>query len=595
MSEEYSATYMADFDFEEASDSEIKTLINKDFNNAESARQPREDLWREWYKIYRAYIENKSHGSNLFIPYAFQTIETIVPRIVGTLFSTRPYIGVLPLNKNAIESAKSLENLIDYQLCQQMSFKAVAASWIKEALIYGTSILKTGWEYEEDEVVTPEPVAQFLGFTIGTHLVRRVQTTKDQPLIEHIDLWDFYVDPHATGIDDAEFVIHKSYRTLKYLRKMEEMDIYENIDDLESNLMSEAYKTGRTERMSEIGIQQLDQPTEDKIEVLEYWKDDRVVVLANREVVIRNIENPFFHRKKPFIRLVDTPVPHEFYGIGEIEPIEHLQHELNSIRNQRMDNLNLVVNRMWKVLRGADIDYKQLVSRVGGIVEVDDMADLEPLDLQQVDYTSYQEVEAIQKDIDRTTGSYNYARGEEADRRETATTASILAQSANERFDLKNELMEDMGLKRLGQFLIQLNQQFIDEHKVIRIQGEEGMHFQEIPPEEIRGSFDTMPLGSSISPAVNKEARLNNLINLYNHLRESPYIHHPKMIKKILEAAEIKDVDSLLVEDAEEMLMEQMFGDITEEEVMAMGGQDPAQAPDMERMGMEGVMENERG
>ena len=34
--------------------------------------------------------------------------------------------------------------------------------------------------------------------------------------------------------------------------------------------------------------------------------------------------------------------------LGEIEPIEYLQYELNDTRNQRMDNVNLIINRMWK-------------------------------------------------------------------------------------------------------------------------------------------------------------------------------------------------------------------------------------------------------
>ena len=59
--------------------------------------------------------------------------------------------------------------------------------------------------------------------------------------------------------------------------------------------------------------------------------------------------------EKPFIKIVDTIDPHNFYGIGEIEPIEHLQHELNTIRNMRMDNINLIINRMWTVKNSADI------------------------------------------------------------------------------------------------------------------------------------------------------------------------------------------------------------------------------------------------
>lgn len=590
------------FDWENADSGEVLNKVVMDYQHAEQSRSTRETKWQTWYKLFRSYAEKRDTGdnrANLFIPYVYSIVETVVPRLVSTIFSSRPYIGILPVKEETVDNAKAMENLIDYQMTQKVGIVSVATSWIKEALIYGTSILKVGWDYEEDDVWVDEPIAVLFGTPIGTRRVKKRQPVKDDPLVEHIDLWDFYVDPEARDIDDAQYCIHKVYRDFEYLKNMEKLGIYKNIDEViklkkgnKNELFEEiggnqAFETGMSNRLSLIGLQNIDKPT-NKVELLEYWTDDRIIVVANRSVVIRNEENPYHHRKKPFVRLVDVLVPHEFYGIGEIEPIEDLQYELNSLRNQRMDNINLIINRMWKVVRGADIDLKQLVSRPGGIIEVDDMDDIQELEIQDTTRASIENViELVRRDMDNADGVYDYARGETTDRRETATTASILSQAANERFKLKVTLMEDMGIRRLGVLLVQLNQQYITTTKAIRILGEDGMNFKEVSPDEIRGQFDVMPLGSSIEPVTNKENRLTNYINLYNIMKDSPYINHPELLKKIFEAADIKDTKRLIIDNAEDVLLQNMLA--------GLGNQDMSAIPNEEVIPVNsngGVMEN---
>lgn len=565
------------FDWENADESQVLNKVITDYNEAEQARRTREGKWQTWYKLYRSYAEKRDTGdrrANLFIPYVYSIVETVVPRLIAAVFSSRPYIGILPVKEEAIENAKDMENLIDYQLTQKIGIIGVATSWFKEALIYGTSILKVGWEYEEAEVWVDEPLMEIFGFPIGSRRVKKVQPVKDDPLVEHIDLWDFYIDPRAKDIDEADYCIHKVFRDVSYLKRMEEQGIYKNIDEVvkvskegagswyEEGVGTTAFETGMNTRLGLIGMQSIDKPS-NKIEVLEYWTDDRVIAVANRSVVIRNDENPYHHRKKPFVRLVDVLVPHEFYGIGEIEPIEDLQYELNSLRNQRMDNINILINRMWKVIRGADIDVRQLISRPGGIIEVDDMNDVQELQMTDLSGNAIENViEMVRRDMDNADGVYDYARGETTDRRETATTASLLSRAANERFNLKVKLIEDLGMRRLGMLLTQLNQQYIDTEKAIRILGQDGMTFYSLSPENIRGQFDIMPLGSSVDPITNKENKLQSYINLYTILKDSPYVNHPELIKKILEAADIKDLNKFIVDDAENMLLQNILGDM---------------------------------
>lgn len=549
-------------DWEKAKEADILDKVIRDFDSAVMTRAPHEEKWVRWYKLYRSYTEKKDTGANLFIPYTFSAIESVVPRIISTMFASRPFIGVLPVNEESVDKAKMHEKLLDYQLTQRINTIELASMWIKEALMYGTSHIKPVWRYEIRNVKQKVPVTSILGVSMESKYQDTEIVAYDDPHVEHIDIWDIYVDPDATNVDDAEYVVHRVFRTKEHIKRMAQNGIYKNIEKIGNSFSpTSSDEIGSEERMSSIGLSKSPKQ-QDKIELLEYWTDERIIVVANRSAIIRNEPNPFWHGKKPFIRIVDHPVPHEYYGIGEIEPIEYLQYELNDTRNQRMDNVNLVLNRMWKVLRGADIVPEQLISRPGGFIEVDDMGDIEEVKFTDVTSSSYKEEEEIKRDIDRTVGVFDYARGETTDRRETATTASILSNAANERFKLKVQLMEDMGLRRLGLMLIQLNQQFIDSERVIRVVGDDGVNFEILSPEDIMGEFDIMPIGSTVEPIINKETRVNQLISLYGVMKDSPHINQSEFLKKILETADIKDTSRIIIpmEQAIQRQMQQGMG-----------------------------------
>lgn len=521
----------------------VAKVVNA-FNEANNYRQEYEEKWLRFYQLYRNYQEHKKpNGANLFIPYVFSIIETLVPKIVSLVFASRPYIGYLPLNRNSIERAKNMEALVDYQLVQKIRFISVATEWIKDALIYGTGIIKVGWAYEEREIVEAQPLMRLFGKGYGKIPKKTKKVVRDEPIVECIDPFDFYVEPGARDICDAKYCIHRTIRSKSYLKRMEKQGVYKNIDAIEEATPDDL---GFDQRASSIGE---NVSNKKGVELLEYWEDDRLITVANRAVVIRDESNPFWLKKKPFIKIVDTIDPHNFYGIGEIEPIEHLQHELNTIRNMRMDNINLIINRMWTVKNSADISPEELISRPGGVIHVQNHDDIQPIKLDNVAAESYKEDELIRRDIDLATGVNDYVRGTNPDRRETATTATVLSTASNERIKLKATLLEDTGIGELGVWLAALNRQFIDRPYVIRLLGEDsGVDFREITHDDINGDFDVIALGSSVDPVVNKTARLNSLIQLYSIFQNNQYINQYELTKRILEVADIKDAKVLMLQ-----------------------------------------------
>ena len=72
----------------------------------------------------------------------------------------------------------------------------------------------------------------------------------------------------------------------------------------------------------------------------------------------------------PIVDVKCVPVPREFFGIGVPEVLEDDQEYIDILRSQRLDNLDLILNKMFKVRIGSDTDPDMIYSAPGGIIPV---------------------------------------------------------------------------------------------------------------------------------------------------------------------------------------------------------------------------------
>lgn len=517
-----------------ASNVELSKEITDKFVSALTWREPFKNKWDRYYKMYRGVLDERNYPwqSNLFIPLSFSTVETIVPRLV----SNRPQIDIMPREPGDEDHADKMSALIDYQW-DLMNMNVILPEAIKEMAIYGTTVLKVAWKKDERKVVEKELADEDFP-ELGTVESEQKKVVYDGPCVEVVDLYDFFIDPKATNIDNAQWVIHRTLRPIEHIKELKKQGIYKNVDLLEGTSFSAQQDDDKSDRRSTLGVSIAPETADQNmVELLEYWTDERVVVVANRSVVIRDEKNPFQHGKKPFVHIVDQKVPHEFYGIGELEPIESLQYELNDKRNQRMDNVTLILNRMWKVKNGAGVDEDELISDAGGVVHVNEMEGLDVLPMPDVTASSYQEETLIKGDIQQTSGVTDFTRGVASDAlaNDTATGISLLQEAGNARFRLKIQNIEDMGIKRLGEFMVAMNEQFISEDQVLRITGDDGMSFEKVTADEIRGNFDVSVVAGSTLPA-NESIEKKQIMEAYNLWVGDPDVDQRELKKSAIKA-----------------------------------------------------------
>jgi hypothetical protein len=288
-------------------------------------------------------------------------------------------------------------------------------------------------------------------------------------------------------------------------------------------------------------------------EIISYYTDEHHIVMLNRKYIILKEENPLYSKEKPFKIGKAIPLEKELPGLSIVEVLADLQEELNATRNQRIDNVSLILNKVWKKRRSADIDEADLVSQPGAIIEMDDIRnDLEPLDYPDVTQSAYREEEIIKQDMQYISGVSEYARGATPQRKETATTVTTIQEAANLLFNYTIGIIERTLLLPLGDALKKLNQQYLDKPKIIRLLGEAGYEYKEVTPEEIVGNFDVVSKSPSLEAEANKEVKRGQLLEMLDIFTSNPltqqHINVVELMKEIMSQYDIKDYSKFIIE-----------------------------------------------
>lgn len=511
--------------------------------------------------------------------------------------------------------AEIASRLVDYQL-DLNNFAAVFYDFVTSVLVFPAGIMGVGWRYEEKKVTRKEPIQipvinpmtglpeidwnktrplinpqtgqpfidprtmqpvpdprgkiHFVLQTVGERIVQRPEVTYDDNEIVNIDYFDFFPDPSGRDIDSCRFVFHRERLTRdqieQKLQKLNEAGfgyVYPIDWDELDNAGDE--EEGRFERISSVGLfpETSDGNFNDKSKklysVLNYWEDTKYGLIVNSKLVYWGSNLYWRHSKKPFVVRSFEPLPGEFYGLSAVQIIEHLQHELNTHRNQRIDNVSLILNRMFKARRDADLDPAELVSRPHGVIWVEQMDDIDPIIFPDVTASSYTEEGILKQDMENALAVPSVVRGVDSARRETATEVVTKTSNASLRFDVKIMLFEALGFKRLAMLMDLNNQQFIDGTRLIRLVGEDGVEeWRQINQWEIIGEFDYRPAGSNVDPAANKEVRRQQLLNLYQIQKAapSPYIKEEELVKALIHSFDLRTPEKFLRTDEEVQAMQ---------------------------------------
>ena len=482
-------------------------------DNSQEYRSEFEDIYKAW----RLYLDGSRYPwrSKLFIPVIFWTIETIAPR----LLSDYPTWKGKPVGPEDEIKADFVSKLLDFQCRNTMDMRKKLIQTAKSMLLYGKGIGKIYWKTEQREYSKKK---KFL--KVFKYQKKHKEVIYDDPVYEPCSVFDVYVDPKVNDIKDSPWVIHRFEMDVDELKKKDK--IYDNLEYIKgsSEFLGKNDANASSSTIDAVDFKSSGESGTKKTIVLEAWSNDRVVTLGDAEgkaVLLRDIPND--RGEKPFVSVscFDSPEANRYYtpGIGKI--LLDIQAGINTTSNQMVDNINLTINRMFKIKRGANIDRQQLISRPGGAIEMDEMDDLQELRMNDSTAPAKYLMDQFLYWAQNTSGATDMMRGLEGG--DTATQASIQDKNANNRMSILQNNMEEY-VSDVGRMVLRLDQQNIQDTRTLRIfdeQDRQDVYVTFEDGQELNGEFDIEVLADS-TQATDKTVLNKQLLDSIELFGKSP-------------------------------------------------------------------------
>jgi len=516
----------------------IKDRLMEWFNDWDIRRKPRENMWNQIYRKYFTTIEKTKTPSRSSItqPIIFQVVEAALPKMVNSLFNNEnKFFDVLTIDPDNLDEkarAAAIKRLLEVQL-EKADFFEKFVDFAKQMMLYGTSFMKVFWDVERKWVWDRTPkreVETAGGFVIGERIKweerKHYAVTKRQPGVEVLDILDVYPDPDIENEQEGRGIFLRSWVSRNELKEMGQgkYPVYGNVDRLDEEANgAESYQESRSDRFTPRGIHSLSKNRKNQVELLEFWgemdldgdgiKEPAVITVADRQVIVRAKANPFHHQKRPIVRGVMYPVPKELYGIGLVEPVLSQVDELDTLRRQRIDNINQSLNAMWQADPTADVELDTLVSAPNQIILSSPLDAVKKLDQPDVTNNAFNEAQMVKSDIEQATAPASVQGTPDSGRLgRTARGAQLIIGQALEKFGMSTKLVEEMGIRKLLNMFYDLDLQFIDTDDVLQ----SPKLYREIAamgltPEDIRANIKFKLVG--ISELVSSEAKINQIIS----------------------------------------------------------------------------------
>ena len=326
-------------------------------------------------------------------------VNSLAPAISGAIFSDPTPFDIRPRPSSHQNTARAWKELIS-ELLDQIHFKAECTYGIQGMVNQGTVIFKVGWE-TTTEVEThykrkTAPLQQDMPFgpplTIFTKESDEfeavdVEVTRNRPTFEKCELGTVFVDPTwkaPNRIWKAKWVIHELYMTyddLNNLRDNPDYDIPAEdvlralfVDDVETAKGISATEQAMSANTSVHHAERRDfewseDPLEKPMQVLEWWSENKVRVVLQQKVVIRNGNHTI--GQVPFLSANYWDIDDAGYGMGVGRIAGADQRVEQGMINALLDILAFSVQPEYAVARGANVPTQDQRRRLGGIRMVD--------------------------------------------------------------------------------------------------------------------------------------------------------------------------------------------------------------------------------
>jgi len=385
----------------------------------------------------------------------------------------RPGPGTTPTQvtfEPAMIAAKKMEKKIHDQLEESQAKKHLRSAAF-ECALFGTGIMKGPFAVDKeyprwDDQGNYDPII------------------KTVPRVSHTSIWNFYPDPDANNMEEAEYVIERHKMSRSELRKLANRPYFRQneIDVALSfgpNYIKEWWEQVMEDDAQESSIE--------RYEVLEFWGNVDREILERYKVdiprdlrgknsisvnvwvcngrVLRLVMNPFTPTIIPFYAVPYEINPYSMWGVGVAENMDDTQTLMNGFMRMAVDNAALSGNLLIEVdetnlVPGQDLEVYpgKVFRRQGGAPGQAIFGTKFP----NVSNENMQMFDKARVLADESTGFPSFAHGQTgvSGVGRTASGISMLMSAANGSIRTVVKNIDDYLLAPLGKALFSFNMQF---------------------------------------------------------------------------------------------------------------------------------------
>jgi hypothetical protein len=371
----------------------------------------------------------------------------------------------------AMIAAKKMEKKIHDQLNESAASKHLRSMAFEMALL-GTGVMKGPFAVDKEY---PNWDAE------GEYdpLIKTV------PATNHVSIWNFYPDPEATSMDDAEYVVERHKMSRNQLRALKNRP-YFLADEIETAIdMGSDYVRKHWEMKME--DDDSISPDTERWEVLEFWgyvdaelleengikipRELRDLDELNANIwvvngkVIRCVLNPFKPARIPYYAVPYEHNPYSFFGVGIAENMDDTQTLMNGFMRMAVDNAVLSGNLLIEIdetnlVPGQDLSvYPGKVFRRQGGAPGQAIFGTKFPNVAQENMQLFDKARVL---ADESTGFPSFAHGQTgvSGVGRTASGISMLMSAANGSVRTVVKNVDDYLLSPLGRAFFAFNMQF---------------------------------------------------------------------------------------------------------------------------------------
>jgi len=483
----------------------------------------------------------------------------------------------------AMIAAKNMEKQIMDQLQESNASKQLRSTAFEMAL-FGTGVMKGPFAVDKeypnwDDEGNYSPVF------------------KTVPSTSHVSVWNFFPDPDAANMDEAQYVIERHKMSRTQLRALKKRPYFRSKVIDEVIVAGESYtkkywEDDLSDYAPEHGI--------DRFEVLEYWGTCDVDMLEENDVdipkelkqfdelqaniwisngkLIRMVLNPFKPATIPYMAAPYELNPYSFFGVGLAENMDDTQTLMNGFMRMSVDNAVLSGNLLIEVdetnlVPGQDLSVYpgKVFRRQGGAPGQAIFGTKFP----NVSNENLQLFDKARQLADESTGFPSFAHGQTGVQGvgRTASGISMLMNAAAGSIKTVIKNVDDYLLKPLGDGMFRFNMQF---------------NFN----KDIKGDLEVVARGTeSLMANEVRSQRLMSFLQVASNPALAPFAKFPYIIREIAKSMELdpEKVTNNMDEAAlQAEILKGMQGAMPQEQPQQQAGQPPAGANPLDPTGAGG-------